>query len=161
MPKTQTSRNKNNWRNIAQKVKIVPTFEVEIYLLYQGPSKKLERKKQKKLFAKCRPTWHSAKAVALADPKPATWQAFVECLALSKGGSFAECLTVGHSAKETATDAVCPGPLCRVPFAECGVWHSAKSLFVECPRFATRQRLRYSAKPPFPVVSIYPLDSEI
>ena len=63
----------------------------------------------KEAFAECRPTWHSAKAVALADPNPATWQA------------FAECLTAGHSAKGTTTDAVCPGPplpsapLCRVP----------------------------------------------
>ena len=66
-------------------------------------------------------TWHSAKAVALADPNPATWQAFAECLALGKGGSFAECLTAGHSVKGTTTYAVCPGPplpsapLCRVP----------------------------------------------
>ena len=66
-------------------------------------------------------TWHSAKAVALADPNPTTWQAFAECLTLGKGGSFAECLTARHSAKGTATDVVCPGPplpsapLCRVP----------------------------------------------
>ena len=74
----------------------------------------------KEAFAECWPTWHSAKAIALADPNPATWQAFAECLALGKGGSFAECLTAGHSAKGTTTDAVCPGPLCRVPlFAEC------------------------------------------
>ena len=75
----------------------------------------------KEAFAECQPTWHSAKVVALADPNPATWQAFAECLALGKGGSFAECLTAGHSAKGTTTDAVCPGPplpsapLCRVP----------------------------------------------
>jgi hypothetical protein len=98
------------------------------------------------MFAECRPTWHSAKAVALADPKPATWQACAECLALGKGGSFGECLTAGHLAKGTATDAVCPGlplpsaPLCRVRlfvecqtlgkeiFAECGVWHSEEPL---------------------------------
>ena len=120
-------------------------------------------------------TWHSAKAVALADPNPATWQAFAECLAVGKGGSFAECLTTGHSAKGTATDAVCLGPLCRVPlfaecqaldkdplcrvllfaesqtlgkeiFTECVVWHSANSLFAECPWFATRQILCHSAK---------------
>ena len=106
-------------------------------------------------FAECRPTWHSAKAVALADPNPATWQAFTECLAVGKGGSFAECLTAGHSAKGTTTDAVCQATLCRAPlfaeclalgkdslcrvlifaerqtlgkeiFAECVVWHSAK-----------------------------------
>jgi len=64
----------------------------------------------KEAFAECRPTLHSAKAVALADPNPATWLAFAECLALGKGGSFAECLTAGHSAKGTTTDAVCPGP---------------------------------------------------
>ena len=126
----------------------------------------------KEAFAECRPTWHSAKAVALADPNPATWQAFAECLALGKGGSFAECLTAGHSAKGTTTDAVCPGPpllsapLCRVLlfaecqtlgkeiFAECVVWYSAKSLFAECPWFATRQSLRHSAKSLFPVVSV-------
>jgi len=75
----------------------------------------------KEAFAECRPTWHSAKAVGLADPNPVTWQPFAECLALGKGGSFAECLTAGHSAKGTTTDAVCPGhplpsaALCRVP----------------------------------------------
>ena len=75
----------------------------------------------KEAFTECRRTWHSAKAVALADPNPATWQAFAECLAVGKGGSFAECLTAGHSAKGTTTDAVCLGhplpsaALCRVP----------------------------------------------
>jgi len=101
----------------------------------KAPQKKLGRKIKKKItlcrvlgltlgkedFAECRPTWHSAKAVGLADPNPASWPSFAECLALGKGGSFAECLTAGHSAKGTTTDAVCPGhplpsaALCRVP----------------------------------------------
>jgi len=71
---------------------------------------------------------------------------------LCRAPLFAECLALGKD------------PLCRVLifaerqtlgkeiFAECVVWHSAKSLFAECPWFATRQSLRHSAKSLFPVV---------
>ena len=50
--------------------------------------------------------------------------------------------------------------LCKAIFVECFfcrvyfIWHSAKTVFAECPIKYTRQSLRHSAKCRFPVVDI-------
>ena len=137
----------------------MPHWNMEYQVLYEDCRKVWRSKVKKKIwFAECQKMTLDKSLLCRVSGEDTRQRVNGGCrplmaAALCRVFWFAECPTLGKpSLCRVLLFAECSAlgkpPLCRV----LSLWHSANSLFAECPIKSTRQSVGHSAKKPSPVV---------